>query len=195
MASYHAITAVGEAIIGLLKDARPAEFETLQFALYQPADFQNPMAEGVSLYLYRVAINMSRRNQTPRIDPNRRTARPPLPLDLHYLLIPWARTAEKQQRILGWSMRVLEDTPILSSGYLNNFGPEPTTFFADETAELICEPLSFQEIVNIWDVFKPNLQISVSYVVRRIAIDSLIEATDAPLVQTRVFAVEQGAGQ
>ncbi len=188
MATYQAIAAIGEAILGLLEAARPKpEFANAQFALYQSTNFQNPMEEGISLYLYRVATNTTRRNLPPHIGPDGRRYRPPLPLDLHYLLTPWARTAAKQQRLLGWSMRALEDTPILPAGLLNHYGTEPETFFPHETVELVCEPLSLQEIVNIWDAFKPNLQLSAAYVARMVAIDSAVEISEGPPAQTRVF--------
>ena len=57
MASYHAIAAISSAILGLLQSACPKpEFDDAQFELYQSNDFQNPMAEGISLYLYRIAF-------------------------------------------------------------------------------------------------------------------------------------------
>ena len=95
MATYHAIAAIGDAMLGILKAACPAEFEAdvPQFLLYQPSDFQNPMAMGISLYLYSVSINTAVRNPPPRIDSTGRRFRPSLPIDLHYLLVPWAKTA------------------------------------------------------------------------------------------------------
>jgi hypothetical protein len=188
MATYQAITATGEAILGLLKAARPKpEFANIQFALYQASDFQSPMEEGVSLYLYRISTNTTRRNLPPRTDAQGRRYRPALPLDLHYLLTPWARTAARQQHMLGWCMRVLEDTPILPTGLLNRYGTALETFTPGETVELICEPISLQEIINIWDAFKSNLQLSAAYVARMIAIDSQIEISEGPAAQTRAF--------
>jgi hypothetical protein len=188
MATYHAIATTGEAILGVLRDACPKpEFEGAQFALYQANDFQNPMREGISLYLYRVSTNTTRRNLPPRIDPDGHRFRPPLPIDVHYLLVPWAITAEKQQSLLGWSMRVLEDTPILPAKVLNYYGSAGESFRLQEAVELVCEPITLQEIVNIWDAFKPSLQVSVAYVARMIEIDSPIEVIEGPPVQTRVF--------
>jgi hypothetical protein len=188
MATYQAIAATGAAILGLLKAARPKDgFDNAQFLLYQSSDFQNPMDEGISLYLYHVAVNTTRRSRQPRIGPDGRRYRAPLPVDLRYLLVPWAKSATKQQQLLGWSMRVLENTPILSSSLLNHYSTEPETFAPTETVELISEPISLQEIVNIWDAFKPSLQVSVAYVARMILIDSDEEIPDASPVQTRVF--------
>ena len=193
MATYHAIAATGEAILGVLRDACPKpEFDGMQFELYQSNDFQNPMKEGISLYLYRVSTNTTRRNLPPRIDANGRRYRPPLPIDLHYLLVPWALTAEKQQWLLGWSMRTLEDTPILPAKLLNYYGSGSETFRPDESVELVCEPIALQEIVNIWDAFKPNLQISVAYIVRMIEIDSSVELIEGVPAQTRVLSFGKG---
>ena len=188
MAAYHAIAVTGEAILGMLEAARPKpEFANIQFALYQASNFQTPMEDGISLYLYRVSPNTTLRNLPPYTDPQGRRYRPPLPLDLHYLLTPWAKTAARQQRMLGWSMRVLEDTPILPTGLLNRYGTEPETFRPNETVELVCEPISLQEIVNIWDAFKSNLQLSAAYVARMITIDSQVEISQGVPTQTRVF--------
>lgn len=199
MASYQAIAAIGEAILGLLKAARPpapSEFDATQFKLYQASHFQTPTTEEIiSLYLYHVGINSTRRSFPPRRDPDGRVYRPPLPVDLHFLLTPWSQDPNKQLRLLGWSMRVLEDTPILPSGLLNSFGPEAEVFRPDEAVELVCEPLSLQEIINIWDAFKPNLQISTAYVARMILIDSMIEEIEGPLVQARVFSMGKGPVQ
>ncbi len=198
MATYHAIAATGEAIIGLLEASCPKpEFANARFTLYRSTDFQNPMDEGISLYLYRVAVNATRRNLPPRIAPDGKRYRSSLPVDLHYLLTPWAKTAARQQRLLGWSMRVLEDTSILPTGLLNHYVPETETFQPNETVELVFEPLSLQEIVNIWDVFKPNLQLSVAYVARMITIDSNIElsVSDGQLVQTRAYSFGKGLAQ
>ncbi|HEX6480739.1 MAG TPA: DUF4255 domain-containing protein [Ktedonobacteraceae bacterium] len=190
MATYQAIAAIGSAIVGVLKAARPPlDFENSQFMLNQSSDLQNspPMDEGISLYLYRVAINTTKRNWPARIGADGQRFRPSLPIDLHYLLIPWARSATKQHQLLGWSMRALEDTPILSSSLLNRFSTDSETFSPAETVELVSEPISLQDVVNIWDAFKPNLQISVAYVARMILIDSAVALPDGAPVQTRVF--------
>jgi hypothetical protein len=193
MATYHAIATTGEAILGVLRAACPKpEFDGIQFGLYQSFDFQNPMKEGISLYLYRVSTNTTRRNLPPRIDTAGRRHRPPLPIDLHYLLVPWAATAEKQQWLLGWSMRTLEDTPILSSNVLNYYGSAGETFRPEESIELVCEPIALQDIVNIWDAFKPQLQTSVAYIARMIEIDSSFELVEGPPAQTRVLNIGKG---
>ena len=188
MASYGAIAATGQALLGLLADALPKpEFAAARFELYQAQDFKTPLEDGVALYLYRVAVNGTQRNLPPRVLPDGRRFKPGLPIDLHYLLIPWARDAVKQQRLLGWCMRTLEDTPILPAGLLNHYAPEPETFHPGETVELITDPLSLQDLNNIWDPFKPTIQLSAAYIARMLVIDSPLEVISGPPVQTRVF--------
>lgn len=185
MATYTAIATIGETVLGLLKAACPKEFDAAQFLLYQPNDFQNPMTEGISLYLYSVSLNASRRNFPPRIDATGRRYRPSLPIDLHYLLVPWAKSAEKQQWLLGWAMRILEDTPLLSANLLNHYGSAEATFASHEAIELLYEPISLQEIVNIWDALKPNLQTAIPYVVRMVLLDSAVTVDEGAVVQAR----------
>jgi hypothetical protein len=190
LATYHAIAATGQAIVGLLKDASAnTEFADSRFELYQTGDFQSdaPLVDGISAYLYRVAVNTARRNLPPSVGADGRRYRSPFPLDLFYLVTPWAKTAARQQRLLGWAMRQLQDMPILPAAMLNHYGPEADTFRATETVELTCEPVSLQDMVNILDAIKPTEQLSVVYVARMVVIESTVELIEAGPVQTRVF--------
>ena len=187
MATSQAIAATGQAIIALLANACPKpEFAAARFELYQLIDFQTPMEEGVSLYLYRVAASGSRRNLPPTVGPNGERFRPPIPLDLHYIASAWAKTAVKQQRLLGWLIRLLEDVTILPVGLLNNTGPEAQIFKPNETVEVIMDQITLQDWNNLWSTTKANPPLSIGYVARMVVIDSTLAMTEVP-VQTREF--------
>ena len=187
MATSQAIAATGQAIIALLANACPKpEFAAARFELYQLIDFQTPMEEGVSLYLYRVAASGARRNLPPTVGPNGERFRPPIPLDLHYIASAWAKTAVKQQRLLGWLIRLLEDVTILPVGLLNNTGPEAQIFKPNETVEVIMDQITLQDWNNLWSTTKANPPLSVGYVARMVVIDSTLALTEVP-VQTREF--------
>ena len=81
MANYRAIAATSTALAGLIRDRYPRpEFGAgLDIALYQTRDFENPMQDGFSIYLYRVAVNGAIRNLTLRRSPDGRRFRPSLP--------------------------------------------------------------------------------------------------------------------
>jgi hypothetical protein len=149
------------------------------------------MDEGISLYLHRITPANNIRNLPPRVAPDGRRYRPSLPLDLHYLLTAWGRDAVKQQRLLGWALRELENTPILHASVLNQHGPEPDTFASNESVDLIMETMPILDMGSIWEVARHHHQVSVPYTARMVRIDSEVEITEAGLVQTRVF----GAGK
>jgi len=192
VATYHAVAAIGAAMVRLLTDAAQVEpdFAGGNFKLAHPSDFQGTLPGlGVLIFLYRVTPNMTRRNLPPRLLPNGRRTRPPLPVDLHFLLSPWATTADTQLRLLGWMMRTLDDTPVLPVGLLNSDegSPELETFHSDETVELVFETLTVQDQANLWEIVKPRTQAGATYVARQVAIESSEPIVEAGPVQTRDF--------
>lgn len=190
MAKHQAIAAVGQAILGLLSDSRPRpEFESARFDLYQLKDFQSGMDEGLSLFLYRVAVNGARRNLAPTLSPEGKRMRAPLPLDLYYLLTAWAKTAAKQQRLLGWAVRAMQDVPVLPASFLNDYAPEPEVFRPNESVEVILDPLNLVDMNNLWGSAKVTPPLSVAYAVRMVAVESEVELAEDgnSTVQTRAF--------
>ncbi len=191
MASYRAIAATSTALAGLIRDRYPRdEFGAgLDVLLYQTRDFESPMLDGFSIYLYRVAVNGSVRNLTLRRSPDGRRFRPSLPLDLHYMITPWAQDIERQHRMLGWVMRMMEDTGVMSAGHLNHYLPEPDgdTFKPNEGLEIICDPLALSDYLTLWDRLRPRLPASATYTLRMVLIDSDVPVADGALVQTRVM--------
>jgi hypothetical protein len=193
MANYRAIAAASTALAGLIRDHYPrAEFGAgLDIQLYQTRDFEQPMQEGFSIYLFRVAVNGAVRNLTLRRSPDGRRFRPSLPLDLYYMITPWAQDIERQHRMLGWVMRILDDTGVMSAGHLNHYMPETDTFRSNESLEIICDPLSLTDYLTLWDRLRPRLPASATYVLRAVLIDSEVHVPDAALVQTRRLDVGQ----
>ena len=191
MANYRAIAACSAAMAGLLRDRYPrAEFgEGLDISLYQTRDFGSPMTDGFSIYLFRVAINGTVRNTPPRRAPDGRRYRPALPVDLQFMITPWAREVERQHRMLGWVLRTLEDTALLSAGHLNHYLAESDTFRANEAIELICDPLSLTDYLTLWDRLRPQLPASATYTLRMVQLESELAMGEEALVQTRVFGL------
>jgi hypothetical protein len=187
MANFRAIAAVSEALAGLILDRCPDELRTARnVAVYQPRNFDSPMDEGFSVLLFRVAINGSIRNLTHRRDADGRRFRPSLPLDLHYLITPWAPQGSTQNRMLGWVMRMLEDQGTLSASHLNHYIGGAAVFGANEAADIVCDPLALNDYLNLWDRLK-NLPASAIYVLRMVVIDSDQALDEGPPVQTRQF--------
>jgi hypothetical protein len=194
MANYRAIAATSTALAGLLRDRYPRdEFGAgLDISLYQARDFESPMQDGFSIYLFRVAVNGAMRNLTLRRSPDGRRYRPSLPLDLHYMITPWAQDTERQQRMLGWVMRLMEDTSVLSAGHLNHYMSETDIFGAQEGIEVVCDPLSLNDYLTLWDRLR-RLPSSATYALRMVLIDSDVHVDDGAAVQSRRFEVHEAA--
>ena len=186
MATYRAVEATCEAVMRLLQQSwRRDLFENrdLLFQVYQTQDFATPMSTGLSLYLYRVTVNTVQRTPLPRPGPQGRQRRTQLPLDLHFLLTPWADHASLAQAILGWTMRTIEDTAVLPAGLLN--AVSDGVFNDDETVEIVFGQMSNEEMFRIWDVLPRDYQISVPYTARIVRIDSDLDLSEGGPVITK----------
>ena len=187
MASHAGIAGTCEAIVRLLRsNFDPAEFNnaTLDFQVYVADNFLQPMDQGVSLLLYRVYHNGTHRTPPGRVV-NGQQQRTKLPVDLHFLLTAWAKTASRQHEIAGWMMRVLEDNPILPASLLNAY--QPDVFPEEEAVEVSLAELTTEDLFHIWEVMIQHVyQLSVPYVARRVEIESRQLRNLRPLVKERV---------
>ena len=187
MASYRAIGAACEAIIRLLHQSwQPALFDNapLQFKVYNTKDFTDQTVKtGVSLFLYRAAVSPIQRSSPAKPKPDGKLRRSQLPLELYFILTPWAQEPSLEHEILGWMMRIVEDAPSLSSGILNTLLPD--VFEAEETLEIVPGQLTNEEMFRIWDVLPGDFRISVPYMARTLRIDSELEVPAGTPVLTK----------
>ena len=159
--------------------------QPLQFEVYGPDNFANPMTTGLSLFLYHLSINQVRRTIPVGPDPITHLPRlPQLPLDLHFMVTPWAKSPSLEHEILGWAMRLLEDTPRLSAQQLNSV-VAGVGFADDEAVEIIPGYISMEEMFRIWDVLPGNFRLSVPYIARIVRIDSLQDGRGEEIVTIR----------
>lgn len=196
MSGYAGIAGVMEALVRLLRtsyDAAEFNDAVLDFQVYVSADFDHPMEQGVSLFLYRVYHNGSARTPPGRILPDGRRQRARLPVDLHFMATAWAPRASLQHEIAGWMMRVLEDHPILPASLLNSFRDE--VFQAEESVTVSPTDLTVEEVFRIWEVMIGDAyQLSVPYVARTLELESMRSDVPGEVVQERSFAVGARSG-
>lgn len=184
MATYRAIAAASATLVGLLRDRFPQDDfgGPLNAAVYQPRDFAEPMKDGIAVCLWRVTANVSRRAQAPRTDLLGRRLKPSLPVDLSYVLVPYAESADRQLRLLGWLLRAVEDLGALVASQLNHFVAENETYSDDETVDLVLDPLSVADQLVLWDRMKV-MPPCATYVMRMVQIDSdQVVSEAAPVV-------------
>jgi hypothetical protein len=193
MATYTAIAATSEAIRRYLYEAPRPEFPNLDVKVFQASDFTSAVPAGgrVSIFLYRIGINPSRRNLPPKMnEAGTIRMRPAIPIDLFYAVSAWALNADVQQRLLGWAIRTIEDSPIFPASVLNQLQATPV-FRTTETVEWVCDAWPLQDLNVLWELLKPNVPLSVGYVARMLALESEPPQLQGPLVQTRDFDFQE----
>lgn len=193
MADFRAVSAVCEAVMGLLRSESTAAGldNDLQFRVLTARQFrEEPLNAGVSLFLYRVYINGVHRLPAGHLRASGSQAAHHLPLDLHFLLSFWGREASLQHRVAGWAMRVMEDYPVLPSGLLNRVAPD--VFRPEETVEISPTELSTEDLLRLWENLSQNeYHLSVPYQARAVWVEQPESAAEdepsVPLVQERRF--------
>jgi hypothetical protein len=194
MASFRAIETISNVLVGLLRasheQADAVDVEGgLTFDLYQADDFRaeggGGVSPGASVFLYRSVVNGTNRTPTGRRLADGQTQRTQLPLDLHYLVTIWAGTPSAQHQIAGWVMRLFETTPILPKGLLHNANGE--VFRPDETAEILLNDLSNEDLFRIWDHLDVPYHLSIPYLVRNVRIEAGETVPAEGIVERRIF--------
>lgn len=198
MARYEAIRAVGESVLSVMRDACPladlqlgtdAKFE---FAFFNTLVAESPPPEGFYFCLWRVGIGGTPRRLPPRRDRDGQVFKPSLPLDLYFLLLPVASSADKQALMLGWALRFMNELPALSGETINRYTKgEPTVFDATESVELIADPLATADYLALWDRVKTGFQAGMTYVARMVLIDSEQPESQGRLVTEREFGMQR----
>lgn len=134
--------------------------------LLNPSDASQDTERRLSFWLYQVQENGFIRNQSFERTPQDDTMRfPPLPLNLFYLLTPSTNSMEGDQMVLGRSMQIFYDNPIL----LLDSTEQPGT--AEELHTNLCQR-DLREIAEVWEALQQPYRLSVCYEVRVARIDS-----------------------
>lgn len=134
-----------------------------------------------SLYLYHVELERHLRNQRPlpdREDPSLQR-RPPLPLQLRYLLTPTTSTPTNDHLILGRVLQHFHDRPVVPVP-----GAPPRDSFGGASPELrvLPETPTVEQLTQVWNALNEPFRLSVVLLVEVVAIDSGLPPRVAPRV-------------
>lgn len=186
MANYLGISAVGQSLTRLLNlcftespplgSAGRVKSSLLRTEEMDPTNRSDEMTGPmVSLFLYRVDINQHTRAAWSSVA--HQSGNIHLPLDLYYLLTPWAANAEFEYRILGQAMECLERNPILSGPLLY-----PSANWSGHEAIQLCVPeMSTEDLMRIYDSLPVEYKLSIPYMARVVRLDANERKADPPV--------------
>ena len=196
MSEFTAIRAVSRTLRELLEEhitnSPLPQVSNVPIVLVSPRELRDASRpptppNGVSLWLYRVARNPDLLNHAPEVVDSS-VRRHPIPVDLHYLISPIAATPDNEQALLGRVLQVLSDHAIVRGADLRDD-------LAGEDTELrvTLETLSLEELTRIWSALDESYQLSVSYRVQVVAVESGHEPVQRRPVERRRARFGQAA--
>src|SRR5436309_13507016 len=104
MATADVIRDMADTLIFLLRSTMPPMVSEDRIFAATPDEFdslEDPDRPAITVFLYRVSVNSEVRNSPRRILPDGRSTPPLLPLELFYMITPWARETRDEYRIVG----------------------------------------------------------------------------------------------
>ena len=154
---------------------------TMVVSLQNPEEMTESHHQGLSLWLYRVTRDEDRLNDPATRITSSLFQEPPLPLRLHYLFTPvidagTPNNAEIEQRVLGKVLQALYGHPLFR-------GTDLSSDFSGTDAELRVrmEPMSLEDATRIWNALEQPYQLSISYEVTLVMIDSEVFESNTPV--------------
>ena len=192
MAGFAAVAAAGKSVERLLNQSfeedEPVPGKKSRAVLVRSDDFAQKTASNVigspalSSFFYQVDFNRAMRAAWSAA--GSADGRSHLPLDLYFLLTPWAENAEYELRILGKTMQCLDSNPILSGPLLH-----PSTEWAvNESVQLLIGEISTEAVMRTFDSLPTDYRLSVPYIARIVRLDSKNLVTDHPVTTTATGA-------
>ena len=190
MSDYLAIGSVSATLRNLLSDRMdipplPGGSTTVPITISTPGEDDDVEAARINLYLYLVSESASYKNQEiPGHGHPAAYGRPPLSLELHYLVTAYGAFTETgsdfadetvAQYLLGSAMRVLHDYPIITAD-LENQASQPILDLSlqgqFERIKMTLESLSLEDASKIWTALALPMRPSAAYKVTVVQIES-----------------------
>ncbi len=211
--SYLAIGAVTKSMAELLakKMNKPPLLgaTTPKVTTLPPDDDRVDDNDGVNLFLYRVTEDPFTKNTDWRGDKSNPAARrPPLSLNLYYLLTSYAKKANgaaqddiTAHQLLGNAMAILNEFPVLNDIHDGDFDADLDTQFAQELRDsfekikITLMPNSMEEFSKIWTGLNKAYRLSVTYEVSLVQIAPTVAVSGAqPAIQKVSLDVSVSGG-
>jgi hypothetical protein len=193
MSDFTAIRAVTDSLKSILEagitlSADP-QLNGITVDLRSPKEMRTANVNGISLWLYRVARDPDLLNREPRRISPTLVRRSPIPVRLYFLLTPLVAKPEDRQTLVGRILQLFHDNTVLAGSVLQDSLAGSTDQF-----HVVLETLTLEELTRVWFSLSEPYDLSLSYEVQIVEIDSDDEAVQAPVVLTRTSAYNQIVG-
>jgi uncharacterized protein DUF4255 len=185
MAEYTVLSEVGESIVQILWEEIQNDPQVSllidnesRISLESPFDLRDNDAVRLSIYLYRIVEDPNTKNRFPVTGNGANQRKPPLTLDLYYLVTPMVGAPREQQILLGKVMQVLYDRAILEGNDLTG-----SLAVLNEPLRVILNSVSLEETARVWQAMEMSYRLSVCYMARVAMLDSTREQFVQPVLQ------------
>jgi hypothetical protein len=193
VAGFECIASLGKSLERLLNAGfqalSPIDGQNVKAVLVRTEDLETIGGPGtvinppsLSIYLYRVDFNKTTRAGWSAVGSY--DGRAHLPLDLHFLLTPWAGDAENELKVIGRAMQVLETYPSLTGPLLGSAGG----WAPGDSVQLVLEEITTEAVMRTFDSLPHDYKLSIPYVARVVRLDAL-EAFPLPDVHEAVVGI------
>jgi Pvc16 N-terminal domain len=184
MSDYPVISGVSQTLKTLLvsniTNSSDNQIKNVPIELLSPKEMQDANEDlGVSVWLYRVSRMPEMLNEPPERKGANQLASVPLPVLLYYLVTPVAKDPLTRHALMGKVLQVFNDHSILRGADLQG-----VLQGTQEQLRVNLETVSLEDLSLVWDALSEPYQLSVSYMVQVVKIDSDREPVKAsPVMQ------------
>jgi Pvc16 N-terminal domain len=141
------------------------------------ADIDTAPDLAITIFLFRVVQNPELRNSMQRTLPDGRVMRAAVPLQLWYMITPWARDTLDEHLLSGMIVQALHEHAELSRSELVG-----DSWRTEESVQLVLDSLPPEDHYRIWDTAKMPYRLSLAYQVRVVNIDPPVSEPAARVV-------------
>jgi hypothetical protein len=192
VSDFRVIRAVSRSMRQLLEQTitiPPGELNGVPIDLRSPKELrQSGVNQVVSLWLYRVTRDPDMVNSPGKRVAFEREMPRTLPLHLYYLVTPMSPDPADEQNLLGRVLQTFHDNCTLRGAH---FLGQPPLESSDEQLRVVFETLTLEELTRIWTAIDESYQLSVSYLVQVVKIDSDRESRRGDPVLERIVEYDQ----
>ena len=186
MATAQAIRDTGDTVRAMLVAGVRPSFPTVTIEVTTSdafSGFEHPQQPVISIFLHRITVHPEVRNAPRRRLADGSLTRPLLPLELSFMITPWARSTSDEHLLAGLVLQTLYERAELGPAQLQGTSWDP-----GDSVQLILESLTSEEHYRVWDTAQLPYRLSLTYLARVVGIAPLEAVRLAPVAVAEIGA-------